>query len=846
MADILDAMTKYLLRQMVIIGLIAVSAALRPVQAAPFTLLGWNNLGMHCMDSDYSVFSILPPYNTIEAQLLVNGRLVTSGAGYTVTYQAIADPSGSINTSSIGKGNFYTYTPYLYGAVSPDMGLVGWPMPGPGNTPQPMLFEAINQPVPGVFTPVNWFRAEGIPITPWDDNLQKNEYPMMRLVARNSLNAVVATTDIVLPVSSEMDCTACHATGTDAAARPVKGWVGDPNPERDYRLNILSLHDEHQFKINATEYSAALLARGFNSAGLLANVVNDGKPILCAACHVSEALPGTGLDGVKPLTAAMHSLHANVMDPVLKVTLDDSANRAACYRCHPGSETKCLRGAMGSAIASDGSMEMQCQSCHGSMSQVGSSDRVGWLMEPNCQSCHTGTATRNSGQIRFTSVFTDANGTVREAADQTFATSPNTPANGISLYRFSVGHGGLQCSACHGSTHAEFTSSQPNDNVRNIQIQGHAGVTAECTACHASMPNTVNGGPHGMHPIGEGWVKDHHDLIKQVGLAQCQTCHGADSRGTVLSRAQGDRTFSVFGTQRFFRGATIGCYNCHNGPTQSSPNPSVAPTVQSVSANTYSGHPVAMTLPVTGANAVLRIVSQPANGSVGLVGSTATYYPDPGFAGTSTFTYAAYDGAKNSTLATGTVVVVALVPPSIATQPSSQTVTAGANVSFSVTAAGTVPLTYQWKKNGVDIGGATGSTFSLSAVTAANAGSYSVLVSNAAGSLLSNAAVLVVKEPTITVSLTSPLNGSTYSSTARISIAATASPLSNVARVEFLDGTRVLGSDSSSPFSITVRNLTLGVHTLQARAISKTGAAFLSAPVQITIRNSSNLASTQP
>ena len=42
---------------------------------------------MHCMDSDYSVFSILPPYNTIEAQLMVGGRLVTNGSGYTVTYE---------------------------------------------------------------------------------------------------------------------------------------------------------------------------------------------------------------------------------------------------------------------------------------------------------------------------------------------------------------------------------------------------------------------------------------------------------------------------------------------------------------------------------------------------------------------------------------------------------------------------------------------------------------------------------------------------------------------------------------------------------------------------------------
>jgi len=164
------------------------------------------------------------------------------------------------------------------------------------------------------------------------------------------------------------------------------------------------------------------------------------------------------------------------------LNLGDSANRAACYRCHPGSTTRCLRGAMGGAVAADGSMEMQCQSCHGSMSQVGSTNRVGWFMEPNCQSCHTGTATHNNGQIRYTSVFTDTNGAVRIAVDQTFATQTDTPAPDLSLYRFSAGHGGLQCEACHGSTHAEFPATHRNDNLRNQQIQGHAGVMVECTA----------------------------------------------------------------------------------------------------------------------------------------------------------------------------------------------------------------------------------------------------------------------------------------------------------------------------------------------------------------------------
>ena len=85
--------------------LAAMLAAPLSLLAANNQLLSWNNLGMHCMDSDYSVFSILPPYNTIEAQLIVGGRLVTNGSGYTVTYQAVADPAGSLNSTALAQSH---------------------------------------------------------------------------------------------------------------------------------------------------------------------------------------------------------------------------------------------------------------------------------------------------------------------------------------------------------------------------------------------------------------------------------------------------------------------------------------------------------------------------------------------------------------------------------------------------------------------------------------------------------------------------------------------------------------------------------------------------------------------
>src|ERR1039457_5717930 len=103
------------------------AAAVWPLAVAAatnYTVVGWNNLGMHCMDSDYSVFSILPPYNTINAQVIqsttgTNGitSLVTGGFG--ITYQSVADPSGSINTTSTGKGNFFDHMGTVIGATLP-------------------------------------------------------------------------------------------------------------------------------------------------------------------------------------------------------------------------------------------------------------------------------------------------------------------------------------------------------------------------------------------------------------------------------------------------------------------------------------------------------------------------------------------------------------------------------------------------------------------------------------------------------------------------------------------------------------------------------------------------------
>ncbi|MDD5453466.1 MAG: immunoglobulin domain-containing protein [Candidatus Bipolaricaulis sp.] len=91
-------------------------------------------------------------------------------------------------------------------------------------------------------------------------------------------------------------------------------------------------------------------------------------------------------------------------------------------------------------------------------------------------------------------------------------------------------------------------------------------------------------------------------------------------------------------------------------------------------------------------------------------------------------------------------------PPTISTPPTAQTACVGGKVTFSVTAAGTAPLSYQWRKDGTAISGATTATYTIGSVAAGDAGSYTVVVTNAAGSITSAAAVLTVNvPPTLTV-----------------------------------------------------------------------------------------------
>lgn len=100
-----------------------------------------------------------------------------------------------------------------------------------------------------------------------------------------------------------------------------------------------------------------------------------------------------------------------------------------------------------------------------------------------------------------------------------------------------------------------------------------------------------------------------------------------------------------------------------------------------------------------------------------------------------------------SWVGTGTPVDVA---PSITAQPTSRTVNAGQTASFSVAASGTPTPTYQWQRNGANIGGATSATYTTAATVAGdNGATFRCVVSNRAGSATSSSATLTVNAPAV-------------------------------------------------------------------------------------------------
>jgi hypothetical protein len=220
--------------------------------APTHVVLGFNELGMHCMNRDFSEMCILPPYNTLRAQVIKRGAepdILNSGV--TVSYSIPG------NTISSTKTDFWTQAPKLFGkTLTKDVGLTGNKLSGTMKG-----------------TTLGYFEATGIPITPLTDKLVNDPFQLSSIVVKDKSGKQVATTKAVVPVSWEISCHLCHNT-----------------PGISVATDILRAHDR-----------------------LHGTTIEKQKPVLCASCHADPALGTTGKPGVSNFSRAMHNSHATRM-----------------------------------------------------------------------------------------------------------------------------------------------------------------------------------------------------------------------------------------------------------------------------------------------------------------------------------------------------------------------------------------------------------------------------------------------------------------------------------------------------------------------------------------------------
>lgn len=201
--------------------------------------------------------------------------------------------------------------------------------------------------------------------------------------------------------------------------------------------------------------------------------------------------------------------------------------------------------------------------------------------------------------------------------------------------------------------------------------------------------------------------------------------------------------------------------------------------------------------------------------------------------------------SADAVLSVTTVPATAPVAPSIVTQPAAVAVNEGNIATFAVGVTGSGPISFQWRRNGAAIPGATAAAYTIAAASAANAGNYSVVVSNAAGAVTSQTATLAVVPaigtlvaPTIVTQPVSVVVAPFSTTTLAISASGSA-PLTYQ---WYLDGSPV--SDSNGP-TLTFESLDAIFNGSYTVTVSNAAGSVTSAPAQLLVIGAPQIA-TQP
>ncbi len=440
------------------------------IVGSKYTVIGWNDLGMHCISPSFKDMAILPPYNNLMVQVIRRDdlpKVIT--AGITVEYRI------KNNTTTAGKTDFWLYVEQLFGVNPPEgIGLTGNGLSG--------TMQAVG----------DHFEATGIPVLPLKDSMKWNPYQTAIVTVKDGAGQVVARTKVVLPVSDELNCGKCHGT-------------------TDTEVNILTLHDT----LNGT------------------NLMNQ-RPVLCASCHADNALGLAGDPLLPSLSQAMHGHHALLGDaapacydchPGPKTKCNRSAIRGMgpshgnpnCETCHGSLQQVADSIQLG---RQPWLQEPVCEQCHGADYSTGTalyrnSKGHGGIY---CAACHNSPHAwypsknpldnRQPMQLQGTPdalhKCTICHVTKPAGRNPHTAVFAGHPADWYTAHRSYARKNGVKsCRVCHGT-----------------KLRGDAGPS--CFTCH---------GPVWRNPHPSNWRDIHGGYVESNGTGWCTKCHGADLKG---------------------------------------------------------------------------------------------------------------------------------------------------------------------------------------------------------------------------------------------------------------------------------------------------------------------------
>src|SRR6266702_67066 len=477
-------------------GTTTLNFSLATAVASNYRVIAWNDLGMHCACPTWEGFLLLPPYNTVRAQVMdVSGRdpvfidqALATSLGLVISYAMVENTDANLEADPY-FASWITNSPKIFPGFQPVLGGMVVCISGKG------LAGTVDYNA----TLLDW-KAEGVPAYPaltGDRNkdimtdpfggANRDPYLTANVYVKNASGNVLAQTTTVVPVAFG-GCCNCHLALATANGYPA-------TPAGSFQF-LGKMHGQNSSKIDF----AKLDPTGDGTGG----------PIRCSWCHWDPAIGDSaapGLPAVWPnyvimagagftkadvkisqysFSDVLHRYHAQ--DALVLSTYDPNV-AVNCYDCHPGNGVNCYGG----THITKTSPSLWCVDCHGNLNQRVAAGQMAqpWQQStlPSCSSASPGATPAFACHSRTT-----AGGTSYPGLFGTFI-------NGR-------GHKGSPgCQTCHGSAHAEAPATQSLDNVQLSNIQSDPSYSfpagkdktyalGVCIFCHPGKTNVWGVPPH--------------------------------------------------------------------------------------------------------------------------------------------------------------------------------------------------------------------------------------------------------------------------------------------------------------------------------------------------------------